>query len=382
MSNSQAKSLYIGLMSGTSADGIDAALVEFEGDRCKVLATLAHPLEQDLKESINTLSQPGSSEIDAMGELDVALGQAFSAATLELLKIANVAPPRVCAIGSHGQTLRHRPYLHHPFTLQIGDANIIAELTGINTVSDFRRRDMAAGGQGAPLAPALHRALFSQPTAARCIVNIGGISNITILNPLMETTLGYDTGPGNTLLDGWIQKRLGRAFDRDGQWAATGKTHEDLLCTLLSHPFFSMPSPKSTGREDFHTGWLIEQLALHAAIKDEDIQTTLVEFTARTIALEALKHLAPIKNNLACELYICGGGAHNRCLVSAIARNIPGIPVATTESLGIHPDWVEAVLFAWLAKQTMDRKSGNLPAVTGANHAVILGAVHYASVSS
>ena len=367
--------LYIGLMSGTSADGIDVALVDFNNNAIKLLAHSERPLEPEIKEKILQLCQPSDNEIERMGALDRQLGGQFAIACMQLLSQAKLPATAITAIGSHGQTIRHRPTLPlgNAFTLQIGDANTIAELTGITTVSDFRRRDIAAGGQGAPLAPAFHKAAFHSSKTSRAVVNIGGMANISHL-PSRGEVIGFDTGPGNVLLDTWIFHKQSKTYDRDGAWAASGKCIPSLLQQLLQHPYFHLSPPKSTGREAFNLTWLLEQLKHHAEYeKNEDIQATLLELTAVTISQDVLA----LSQGEILEVYICGGGAYNQQLMHRLTQLMAEHSVASTENLGIAPEWVEAVAFAWLAKQTMERQSGNLPAVTGAQRSVPLGGIYW-----
>jgi anhydro-N-acetylmuramic acid kinase len=297
---------------------------------------------------------------------------------MELLKKAGATPNDVIAIGSHGQTIRHRPPgstygLKHPFSLQIADPNTIAQLTGITTVADFRRRDVAAGGQGAPLVPSFHRAIFHSASQDRVVINIGGMANITWL-PKSGEVSGFDTGPGNVLLDGWVHKQRGTSFDANGAWASSGKTHQVLLTQLLSHKFFELTPPKSTGREDFHLDWLENCLRkLPSTIAPEDVQATLLQLTSQSIADQICK-LGPTSR----ELIVCGGGAYNQALLAALQSTLPNDKVYISKDFNIAPEWVEAMAFAWLAKQTLEHKPGNLRAVTGACQEVILGGVYYA----
>ena len=315
----------------------------------------------------------GANEVERMGELDMALGELFAAAANAVIKKSGLAPKDIRAIGSHGQTIRHRPRAAHPFTLQIGNPSVIAERTGITTVADFRARDIAAGGQGAPLVPAFHRHVFHSPQRHRVIVNIGGIANITCLPAdAAQPVTGFDTGPGNTLLDQWIRHRQGRSHDDNGQWAAAGRASNELLEQLLADPYFAAPPPKSTGREHFNLEWLQGHLKrLAAPPADADVQATLMQLTAGTIA-GAIRRFLPETQ----EAYVCGGGAHNRALMAALTGNLSGIKVATTEALGLPPDWVEAAAFAWLAHQALQGQPGNVPSVTGAKRAVILGGIY------
>jgi len=365
--------LYIGLMSGTSLDGIDAVLVSWDtGDRFGLLATHHHPIPAELYQGVQALLRPGENELDREGEIDMRLGRLFAEAISELLKRGGKSAREIRAIGCHGQTVRHRPQAASPFTRQLGNPSVIAELSGITTVADFRSRDMAAGGQGAPLVPGFHAAVFRKPGIDRAIVNIGGIANITWLPGDDTSILGFDTGPGNTLLDQWIQRHQGAPFDRDGTWAAGGSVSTPLLERMLADPYFAQPLPKSTGRETFHLDWVAAKLPGQTAA--QDVQSTLAELTATTIA-DALTRLLPRSPR---EVYICGGGAHNRDLIHRLQQRLGTVPVATTDVIGLHPDWVEASAFAWLAHQTLSGHPGNVPSVTGARQAVVLGGIYLA----
>lgn len=363
--------LFIGLLSGSSMDAVDAALVSFENAEPKLIFTESYPIPDDFKQQCLALSQQGMGSIDEFGTLDVKAGKLFSKAVLSLLNKAKVNPKQIRAIGSHGQNLRHRPNANPPFTLQIGDPNIIAEETGILTIADFRRRDVAAGGQGAPLAPGFHAIIFGQSTKNRVVVNIGGISNITVLAK-QQKIVGFDIGPGNCLMDSWVNRHWQMPFDKDGKIAQEGIIHAALLEKCLGDPYFQTTPPKSTGREYFNLEWLQTQIAslnLKQPIAPQDIQATLLALTAMSITL-AIHQYAPNTE----EVFICGGGAHNTLLMQTLAEKLKQ-PVQSTESLGISPDWVEAMLFAWLAKQTLEGKSGNCPDVTGAKHAIPLGGI-------
>lgn len=368
-----ARDLYIGLMSGTSADGIDAALVDLGDVFPRLVATHQHEMPAAIKQEILHLCQPGPDEIQRMGTLDRTLGQLFSMATLGLLAQVGLRNSDIRAIGSHGQTIRHSPptTTNNPaFTLQIGDPNTIAELTGITTVADFRRRDIAAGGHGAPLVPAFHTAVFRHPDIARVIVNIGGMANITWLPPA-AAVLGFDTGPGNVLMDGWVFRHKQQPFDRNGTWAGSGTADGELLRRLLEHPFFQEPAPKSTGREMFHTEWLDHHLQ-GTTITPENVQATLLELTARSVS----EAIASLPGSAGAEIYVCGGGAHNERLLERLSQLCSPSRVASTASIGIDPQWVEAMAFAWLAQQTIAGKAGNIPEVTGAIAPRILGGVY------
>lgn len=364
---------YLGLMSGTSADAVDLVLVNFAADKVHLIATHSSPLPFDIRQKIHSLATPSDNEIDRSCELDQQLGTLFADCALQLLDKSQINPKQIIAIGSHGQTIRHRPpgSVEHPFTLQIGDPNKIAEHTGITTVADFRRRDMAAGGHGAPLVPAFHQAMFSSQTCDRCVVNIGGMANITWL-PAAGKTLGFDTGPGNVLMDAWALRHIGKNYDANGDWAASGNPNNKLLASLLAHPFFQKAPPKSTGRELFNLDWLNSHID-SATLAPADIQATLLALTAHSITHD-IKQLS----QLPCEVFVCGGGAYNLRLMQELKHLLPKAKVASTAELGIAPEWIEAMAFAWLAKQTMNRHHGNLSAVTGAKREVILGGVYFA----
>ena len=371
--------LFVGLMSGTSIDAVDCALLDCTGDRVSLLATHEHAIPGDLRQRIADISHCGTAEIERMGALDRELGQLFAAAALHLLEQTGTSTARVSAIGSHGQTIRHRPASaagdSPAFTLQIGDPNTIAEVTGITTVADFRRRDIAAGGEGAPLAPAFHAAAFAAPHNNRAIVNIGGISNATLLRG-MALEQGFDTGPGNTLLDHWVRRHRGQACDLDGRWAASATVHQGLLDTLLSHTYFDLTGPRSTGKEAFNLDWLDQVLRAHPQAEPGDIQATLAQFTVESIARGIASAGIDVD-----QVYVCGGGAHNTDLMDRLRARLAPAKVDTTAALGMNPDWVEAAAFAWLAQRTLDGLAGNAPAVTGAAGERILGGVFAGSFS-
>lgn len=371
---SSEKPYFIGLMSGTSLDAIDAALVDFSSSQPHLVATVNTPIPEQLRQEIVALCSPGDNEILRMGRTDHQLANLFAESCQKLLASTEIEASQVQAIGSHGQTIRHEPDLNTPFTLQIGNPNIIAQLTGITTVADFRRRDMAAGGQGAPLAPSFHAALFHSCSVDRAILNIGGMANLTLLpRDSSQAATGFDTGPGNVLIDYWCQLHLGQPFDLDGEWARSGNIEEGLLQQMLSDTYFKAPPPKSTGRELFNNKWLENQINRYSKpVSPEDMATTLAELTARTISHDLQTQLAHCK-----ELYVCGGGTHNHFLMERLTNLNPNCQVFTTDSLGAPPDWVEAIAFAWLAKQTLERNASNLPAVTGASEPCILGGVYY-----
>lgn len=369
-------SLYVGLMSGTSLDAVDCALLDCQPGGLDLVATREHAIPASLRREIAAISQPGDNEIERLGTLDRQLGHLFAEATLALLEQSGHSPGDIVAVGSHGQTIRHRPPSAQArpgpgFTLQIGDPNTIAELTGITTVADFRRRDIAAGGEGAPLAPAFHAAAFSRAGVRRAIVNIGGIANVTLLDGA-GGTLGFDTGPGNTLLDHWANRHLGVAYDRDGQWSAEGQVDEALLASLLKHDYFTRRGPRSTGKELFNLEWLDRHLASRPqAPAPGDTQATLAAFTAGSIARGIREAMPDVE-----EVYVCGGGARNTDLMRRLYRELSPAGLDTTAALGLDPEWVEAAAFAWLARRSMAGLAGNLPAVTGAAGEVILGGIY------
>lgn len=361
--------LYLGLMSGTSMDAIDASLVDFDATPLRIVASSATPFDPELKRRIASLIESADHvALDELGQIDVALARAFAQAAKDLLRDAGVSAGAVTAIGSHGQTLRHRPDLPTPFTWQIGDPNTLAEMTGITVVADFRRRDVAAGGQGAPLLPVFHDQVFRSDDEDRAIVNLGGIANVTILS--RDTTVtGFDTGPANRLLDAWIAEHQGLDFDENGRWAATGRCDDTLLKQLLDEPYLNLPPPKSTGRELFNMPWLRTQLGLFPR-RPQDVQATLLEFTAASVAV-AVRQFAP-----GAALYVCGGGAHNQGLLGAIGRLVAPNKVSRTDVLGLDPDYVEAVAFAWFARRTLAGMTSSAGSVTGARGARILGGVY------
>ena len=366
--------LFVGLMSGTSVDAIDSALVRIKGSLIQLVATHRHEIPAPVRGRIADISHPGANEIERLGPLDRELGRLFAAATLELLAGAGVHPGEISAIGSHGQTVRHRPPSggagQGSFTLQLGDPNTIAETTGITTVADFRRRDIAAGGEGAPLAPAFHAAAFAQAGVNRAIINIGGIANASLLAGT-ELRMGFDTGPGNTLLDHWIQRHQDKPFDRDGQWAASGIVAAELLGDLLQHPYFAKTGPRSSGKEDFNLTWLDNRLLAYPGLMAEDVQATLAELTAATISQGVSGSGIDVQ-----EIYLCGGGAYNEDLVHRLQRRLAPASLDSTAAIGIDPDWVEAVTFAWLACRTLAGLDGNAPAVTGAAGPRVLGGIY------
>jgi len=372
----QEKGLFIGLMSGTSIDAVDAVLVRFS-DQIKVIESHSLSISTPLKNTILSLCSAGENEIERSGQLDRELGLLFAQCATELCVKANISAERVEAIGSHGQTVRHTPEGKYPFTLQISDPNTIAEETGITTIADFRRRDIAAGGQGAPLVPAFHEALFKNTKSNRVIVNIGGMANITLLSKTESIpVIGFDTGPGNVLLDYWIHKKKALAFDDSGQWASSGKIHASLLEQLLSEHYLQLPPPKSTGRELFNADWLNHHLSSFSGISDADIQCTIAELTAQSIA-NSISHCdSELSTSAVDEVFICGGGAKNNHLKKRIQALLPEKTVTTTAKLGLDPDLVEATAFAWLAYRTINQLNGSLASVTGAKGDRVLGGIY------
>lgn len=355
-------------MSGTSLDGVDAVLVDFsarDGQFCQILGTCFTAYTPALRQDLLALHVTSENELERTALMANQLAMLYGQAVDHLLRDAGTAPALVEAIGSHGQTIRHRPELG--FTLQIGNAALLAELTGIEVVTDFRSRDIAAGGQGAPLVPAFHQAVFADAAHNRVIVNIGGIANLTGLSADKQVS-GFDSGPGNMLMDAWTELNLGKPYDASGDWAASGRLIDELLEVLLAHEFFRLAPPKSTGRELFNLPWL--QQHLQANYKAEDVQHTLLEFTARSIAEAIHRHYGKTD-----EVYICGGGAHNQALLQRLQQLLTA-RISLTDDLGISADWVEATAFAWLASQCLQRQAANLPAVTGAQGLRILGAIY------
>ncbi len=367
--------LHIGLISGTSTDAVDAALVDLDAERVELIACHSEAIPESIACALRSVIDSPVMDMATFWQLDVRVGELFAQAAVNLLEKAGVDAAQVRAIGSHGQTVFHAPNSEYPVTVQIGDPNVIAERTGITTVADLRRRDLAAGGQGAPLAPAFHAAVFRTRDRDRVVINIGGIGNLTLL-PADDTlpATGFDTGPGNTLMDVWTDRIRGLAMDADGAWARSGQCHQRLLELLETEPYFELAPPKSTGRELFNLVWLdgfLARLSEHVAA--EDVERTLCELTAVTITKAIGKHAPDTR-----EVLVCGGGVHNRLTMERLAAHLRPIDVCSTDSVGFDPDWVEAAAFAWLAARTVDGIAGNLPAVTGARHPVILGGIYTA----
>jgi anhydro-N-acetylmuramic acid kinase len=362
--------LFIGLMSGTSLDGVDAALVRLnDQDHPEILQTHFIVYPAPLRNALLALQHPTNNELEAGALLANQLAQLYAQTVNELLQFAKVASHAITAIGCHGQTIRHRPELG--FTLQIGNAALLAELTKINVVSDFRSRDIASGGQGAPLVPAFHQAIFASKTKNRAIVNIGGIANITYL-PVSGKLLGFDSGPGNMLLDMWIKRHLNLDYDANGNWARNGIIIPELLTKMLGDAYFSMSPPKSTGRDLFNENWL-NHLLSQAKYAPENVARTLVMLTAKSIHQAIIKFCENVD-----EIYLCGGGAKNSLLTEDMMACMPEIPVLNTDAIGIDTNWAEAIAFAWLAKACIQGRAINLSAVTGSGGPRILGAIYQA----
>lgn len=358
---------YIGIMSGTSLDGVDAVLIDFAAQPPILLGQASATYPLDMKHAVLALQNKGYDELHQSALLAQDLAYLYAAAVAQLLQTTGVPASAVCAIGNHGQTIRHNP--QDAYTLQIGNHALLAELTGIAVVGDFRSRDIAAGGQGAPLVPAFHHAMFFNAQRASVILNIGGIANLTYLSAL--GILGFDTGPGNMLLDAWIMRHLGQAYDADGVWAAQGVCHAGLLAHLLSEAYFSLPAPKTTGRDLFNLAWLDAQLLAFPSVSAVDVQATLLALTAQTIAQAVQAYCADARG-----VYVCGGGVRNHALMRALAVLLPDCVIEPTDVLGVPSQAMEAFAFAWLAKQTMMGQAGNLPSATGARGPRVLGAVY------
>lgn len=375
--DTSASALYLGMISGSSADGIDIAIARFDdGDdhrtpHADVLFGHTYAWEPTLRARLVELGQDAPPlSLDAFGTLDAQLGAAFAEAAEAAIRDSGLRREDIAAIGSHGQTLRHRPEGASGFTLQLGDPFRIAERTGVRTVADFRRRDVAAGGHGAPLLPALHAALLSAADEDRAVLNIGGTANLTLLpRDAGAGVRGFDTGPGNGLMDAWCLRHTGAHFDRDGAFAASGRVDDDLLARLLDEPWFTLPPPKSTGRDQFHLPWV--ESRLRGGESPADVQATLLALSARTIA-DGLRATLPAAR----RVIVCGGGVHNPMLMRALAGELPGTRIESTADHGIDPDVVEALGFAWLARQTVLGRPGNLPSVTGASGPRVLGAIY------
>ncbi len=360
------RELYVGLMSGTSLDGVDAVLTDLAGARPQLIADAYVPFDSALQRELLALNSPGANEIERAALAGNDLARRYASAVAAVLAAAKTPAADIRAIGCHGQTVRHRP--ERGYTTQIGNAALLAELAGIRVVADFRSRDVAAGGQGAPLAPAFHAAVFADPAEDRVAINLGGIANLTYL-PANGKTTGFDSGPGNCLLDLWAARHLGKEFDAGGSWAAGGRPIPELLERLLREPYFAAPPPKSTGRDLFNEAWL--RSMLKGDEEAQAVQATLLELTARSLSDAIAGHCAGAR-----RLIVCGGGANNGALLRRLAELSAPAALETSDRHGIDPRLVEAAAFAWLAKQALDGRAGNLPAVTGARSPRVLGAVY------
>ena len=360
------RDLYAGVMSGTSLDGVDAVLADFSQEDFRVVAHAHLPFEGALRDSLLALNEPGEDEIERAGRLGCILAQRYAQAVGEVLSQARISPAEVAAVGCHGQTVRHRP--EQGFTVQIGNPALLAELTGVRVVADFRSRDIAAGGQGAPLVPAFHAVAFGNAQENRAVVNIGGIANVTLL-PRNSPVLGYDTGPGNCLMDLWAQRHIGKSYDAGGAWAAGGSGLPALLARLLAEPYFGLPPPKSSGRELFSAGWLAR--FVDGSENVQAVQSTLLDLTVESIA-RAVEAALPAVS----RLIVCGGGAFNAALMRRLADRLSALSVETSAAHGLEADRVESTAFAWLARRAIEGQAGNLPDVTGARGPRVLGAVY------
>jgi anhydro-N-acetylmuramic acid kinase len=364
--------LYIGLMSGTSLDGVDGVLADFSTTPLRVCAHACAPFAADFRTELLALNTSGADEIHRAAGAAHALVQAYAAVVAQLLATTGVPASDVRAIGAHGQTVRHQPraFGSTGYTTQINNPALLAELTGIDVVADFRSRDVAAGGQGAPLAPFFHQAQFTRPGKTVGVLNLGGISNLTLLRADGSMT-GFDCGPANALMDGWCEQHTGQAYDDGGAWAASGTVQAGLLAHWLAHPYFVQNPPKSTGRDLFNRAWLHEALAVHSALAPVDVQATLAELTAQSCAAELLRH-----GPQAAELVVCGGGAFNGYLMQRLAALLPGVAVLSSAERGLPPQQVEGAAFAWLARKAVLREKLALQSTTGAMGARVLGAVY------
>ncbi len=360
--------LYIGLMSGTSLDGTDGVLVDFSGDKLQVLASASQPFSDEFRAQLLLLNSPSPNELHLAALAANRLAEEYAAVVALLLEQSKLAAQDIQAIGAHGQTVRHQP--ESGYTTQLNNSALLAERTGIDVVADFRSRDVAAGGQGAPLVPAFHQSVFGKPKVTTLVLNIGGISNLSVL-PASGDVLGFDCGPGNALMDAWCWQHTQQRFDTDGQWAASGKLIAQLLASLLDEAYFALPPPKSTGRDLFSMAWLAGKLQPYASHRPEDIQNTLTQLTASACIIGASSYLNNSK-----ELIVCGGGAYNLHLIQLLQAGLPSLKVTASGAHGLPPLQVEAAAFAWLARQTVQRLPGNLPSVTGAKGLRVLGAVY------
>ncbi len=366
--------LFVGLMSGTSLDGVDGVLADLSGPRLTVLAHASAPLSPTLTQELLALNSPGPNELHRAALAANALVRVYAQVVANLLATAGIADAQVTAIGAHGQTVRHQPQAFDGtgYTLQLNNPALLAELTGIDVIADFRSRDVAAGGQGAPLVPAFHQAVFGRAGETVATLNIGGIANLTVLGPKgADDVLGFDCGPGNALMDAWCQQHLGHAFDADGAWAASGRVHADLLAALLREPYFAQAPPKSTGRDLFNPPWLAGKLEKFQSISSADVQATLTELTASACAEDVRRYGFESK-----DLIVCGGGAFNGHLMARLQAHLPAMQISSSQTHGLPPLQVEATAFAWLARKAVLRETASLEKVTGARGARVLGAIY------
>lgn len=357
--------IYLGVMSGTSLDGVDVVALDLAGHQARLLAAHSVAFSPELRAACLSLQSAQPDELHLAQLIANELADLYSSAINELLVAASLSTAQIVAVGVHGQTVRHRP--EHHYTIQLNQPARIAEQTGLTVVSDFRARDIAAGGQGAPLVPAFHNAIWRDSNKNRVVLNIGGFANISVLNR-GEATFGFDTGPGNVLMDAWIATHHGKSYDKNGDWAASGSAHLELLESMLSDPYFHMPHPKSTGRDSFHLDWLNQHLNKYPHIHATDVQATLLEITAHSISSE-LNRVSPKVD----QIIVCGGGAYNTALMATLSQKLPQVEIQLSTQHGIAAEHVEAAAFAWLAAQTMTAQTSNLPAVTGARGPRILG---------
>ena len=364
--------LFIGLMSGTSLDGVDGVLIDFASAPLQVLAHQHAPFDTALRSQLLALNQSSPDELHRSALAANALSRLYAQVVQSLLTEGRIQATQVRAIGAHGQTVRHQPGLHDSigYSLQIQNPSLLAELSGIAVVADWRSRDIAAGGQGAPLVPAFHQAVFGQAGQDLAVLNVGGIANLSVLSAQGDA-MGFDCGPGNVLMDLWCQRHTGQAYDDAGRWAASGQVQPDLLARWMQEPFFHRAPPKSTGRDLFHAPWLDGHLAAGPTLPPHDVQASLCALTAESIAMEVTKH-APNSH----RLLVCGGGAYNQCLMDMLQARLPQLAVVSTDTAGLPPSQVEATAFAWLARQTCLGLPGNLPKATGAKGARVLGGIY------
>lgn len=358
-------------MSGTSMDGIDAVLVDFSEGKVNVLQNHSEDFPIELKEKLNQLIKTFQTDLLTLGEIDHQLALCYAETVNNLIKIASIHHSQIKGIGCHGQTVFHSPLSNYPFTMQLGDGNLIAAKTKITTVTDFRRMDMALGGNGAPLAPAFHQAFLNSDEEKRGILNLGGIANLTITADQETNVIGFDSGPANCLMDSWINKIQNKKFDTGGNWAKSGKIIPELLDSMLKEKYFQQPAPKSTGRELFNLNWLSNHLKQFPTYQDVDVQSTLLELTAITVSNSALMSTPALD-----AIYTCGGGAYNDYLLERLQYHMPNVKISTTDELGVSVQLVESIAFAWLAMQRISKQHGNLPSVTGASQNALLGAIY------